>query len=116
MPHLALKAFAMLATIFVTACASAPGSIAPVQVSPARYGALNCTALLTEQVRVSEALREASDKQSATASGDAMGVLLIGLPISSMTGNDNEGRVAQFKGESDALRLAVAAKGCATVR
>ena len=106
----------MAAVLLVAGCASSPGSIAPIAVNPERYAPLDCQALLTEQLRVSEALRAASDRQAEAARGDAIGVLLIGLPVSSMSGQDNAVAVAQLKGESDALRLAVTAKACGAAR
>jgi hypothetical protein len=111
-----LRGLGIAAVLAVSGCASSPGSIAPIATNPERYAPLDCQALLTEQLRVSEALRAASDKQAEAARGDAIGVLLIGLPVASMSGQDNAVVVAQLKGESDALRLVVTTKGCAASR
>lgn len=39
-----------------------------------------------------------SNKQSQAATGDALGVLLIGIPVSSLAGADNEAEIAILKG------------------
>lgn len=39
-----------------------------------------------------------SNKQSQAATGDALGVFLIGVPVSSLAGADNETEIAILKG------------------
>ncbi len=94
-------------TLAITACASRPDSIAPTNVSATEYQGMNCTqttALLAEK---RDALREAERQQNRAATGDTIGVFLVLLPVSSIFGSDNEGVVAQYKGEVLALERAV---------
>ena len=43
-----------------------------------------------------------SNQQSKAATGDALGVFLIGVPVSSLAGNDNEAEIAILKGRCGA--------------
>ncbi len=42
-----------------------------------------------------------SNKQTKTANSDALGVFLIGLPVGSMGGGDNEAEIAILKGRCE---------------
>lgn len=93
--------------LMITACASRPDAIAPTNVSAADYAGLSCeetNALLAEK---REALRETERQQNRAATGDAIGVFLVLLPVGSLLGEDNEGLVAQYKGEVAALERAL---------
>jgi hypothetical protein len=68
------------------------------------YAGLSCDQLVTEHRRSSAAL---------AATGDAVGVFLIGVPVSSLSGGDKEGLVAQHKGEIVAIEGAMRARQCA---
>jgi len=46
-----------------------------------------------------------SNQQSKAATGDALGVFLIGVPVSSLAGNDNETEIAILKGRCERPRL-----------
>lgn len=78
-PLLALSIIASLA-----ACATPPASIRASVAS-------NCHP--TDQQR----LRELSAVQQATANNDAVGVLLIGVPMGSVTGDDHKAEIARLK-------------------
>lgn len=45
-----------------------------------------------------ERLAILSNKQSSAAAGDALGVFLVGVPVSSLAGADNETEIAILKG------------------
>ncbi len=53
-----------------------------------------------------------SKAQNDAATGDAFGVFLIGVPMSSTFGGDKEGQVAVNKGKVQAIENALKAKGC----
>ena len=104
----AIAASSLFISLVVTACASRPDSIAPTPVSSADYAGLTCqetTALLAEK---RSALGDAERQQNRAATGDAFGVFLVLLPVGSLVGGDNEGVVAQYKGEVLALQRAMA--------
>jgi hypothetical protein len=92
----------------LAACASRPDAIAPSNVSATEYQSLSCsqtTSLLAEK---RSALQTAERQQNRAATGDAFGVFLILIPVSTVFGGDNEGAVAQYKGEVLALERALA--------
>lgn len=50
-------------------------------------------------------LNALSAAQKSTASSDALGVFLLGLPLGSMSGNDKEALIAVAKGRVPAMAL-----------
>lgn len=95
------------ATFGLAACASRPDSIAPAAVSATEYQGLSCNELTRLLGEKREALREAERQQNRAATGDALGVFLVLVPVSTVFGGDNEGVVAQYKGEVLALERAM---------
>jgi hypothetical protein len=68
--------------------------------------------LKSEEVKQIQSLENLSAKQKATATGDTVGVLLIGLPTSSMSGNDSEAEISIVKGRLQAIDRRQSKKGC----
>ncbi|NOD76290.1 MULTISPECIES: hypothetical protein [unclassified Ruegeria] len=86
----------------VTACAEQPSSIAPVPIGDV-YSDVSCAKarqLYQQEVARVPALVSA---QKQAVAGDAVGVLLIGVPVSSLSGDDLEGEIAATKGKLIAL-------------
>jgi hypothetical protein len=54
-------------------------------------------------MKISQDLANLSARQKSAASGDAWGVVLLGLPLSSMSGGDQEALIAVAKGKVQAL-------------
>jgi len=94
-------------------CAKNPDAIAPISMPVNAYGGLSCDQLAVEHRRSSAALAAVSRQQEQAATGDAVGVFLIGVPVSSLSGGDKEGLVALHKGEIVAIEGAMRAQGCA---
>lgn len=95
------------AILLIGACASRPDAIAPAPVSAAEYEGLSCSQLSSMLGEKRDSLREAERQQNRAATGDAIGVFLVLLPVSTVFGSDNEGVVAQYKGEVLALERAM---------
>lgn len=74
------------AIILLSSCAKPPERIAGVP------NAGPCTQADRERLAL------ISNKQSQAATGDALGVFLIGVPVSSLSGADNETEIAILKG------------------
>lgn len=93
---------AMAALLGVSACAKSPASIAPVSMAGA-YDNVSCKKVsgMLQQERQTLAALEAQQKSAQT--GDAIGVFLILVPVSSLTGADREGAIATSKGKVLAL-------------
>lgn len=96
-PFIALTAIALLA-----ACAESPDAIAPVSMVGA-YDGVPCSKARTMLEQERQTLSALSTAQEAAVSGDAVGVFLIGVPVSSLNGKDQSGAIATSKGKILAL-------------
>lgn len=99
----------LMATI-LSACAQQPASIAPVSLGDV-YSSTSCgkaKAIYAQEAAKVPSL-VASQKKAVT--GDAIGVFLIGVPVSSLSGDDLEGEIATTKGKLLALSIRLEACG-----
>jgi hypothetical protein len=96
----------------LAACAQQPENIAAADIGPNPYSGFNCAQLSQEELRITQELDNLSAQQRRAASGDAFGVFLLGLPISSMSGNDQETAIAVARGRLQAIDQLQAARGC----
>lgn len=94
----------------LAACAQSPDSIPPAAMPSAMYAATSCTEAAVERTRVASSLASLEAQQRSAVAGDAVGVFLIGVPVSSLAGGDKEGLIAVEKGKSLALDARLA--GC----
>mgnify|MGYP003344695732 CR=1 FL=1 len=106
------RAVVLSSVLVLTACAKDPESIAPSYVSEVGYRSWTCPQLAEESQRVGEALTRASAQQSNARTNDIVGVVLIGLPVSSLSGDNIAPEVARLKGEQEALRKTMISKSC----
>lgn len=67
--------------------------------------------MMTEKNEVAIKLNAANKKQNNAQAADAIGVFLVLIPVSKLTG-DAEGEIGQLKGENLALERALARKKC----
>ena len=90
-----------------------PGySIAPAYVSAVTYTTWSCKDLANESLRLSAALGTASTQQENARTNDTVGVLLIGLPVSSLSGDNIAPQIADLKGRVEAVHEASVEKHC----
>lgn len=91
------------AVLALAACAAQPEDIAAADIGPNPYGDFSCSQLAAEETRISQELANLSANQRRAANGDAWGVFLLGLPLSSMSGNDQETAIAVARGRLQAI-------------
>lgn len=104
---------AIVATIGTApGCAPTPESIQPAHVSEVPYQSWTCQQLGEEQVRLSNALSTASTQQNTARSNDVAGVILLGLPVGSMSGQSIAPQIARYKGEQEAVQRASIRNHC----
>jgi hypothetical protein len=96
----------------LSACAQKPEAIQAAYVSPTTYSDFNCRALAAEAVRVDNALLQASAQQKKARTNDTVGVILLGLPTSSLSGGNVAPQIAQLKGQKQTLEQTQIKKGC----
>lgn len=107
--------FAIAVPVLLVGCAKAPESISPSYVSEVGYLSWTCEQLATETTRMSSAYSTAAAQQEKARTNDVVGVILIGLPVSSLSGDNIAPEIARLKGEQDAIRKAMISKQCANV-
>jgi len=103
---------ALLVAASVASCAKAPEAIGPSYVSVLNYQAWSCEQLASESVRLSDAVAISSMKQRQARANDTMGVLLIGVPISTFSGDNQAVDLGRLKGEYEAVRQAGLQRNC----
>lgn len=96
------KFAALIAVIAISGCAKSPDAIAPVSMGNA-FANLPCTQAAKTLNSEKELLAALEEQQKGAVAGDAVGVFLLGVPVSSLTGGDKEGDIATSKGKIVAL-------------
>ena len=103
-----MKYLIIAAAAIVSACAQSPASIAPASLGDA-YAGLPCRQAANMRATEAKTLAALSAKQTGAMVGDAIGVLLIAVPLSSLTGGNVAGDIAASKGKINALDARLAA-------
>ena len=106
-----LAALALVPALMLASCANRPDSIHAEYVSHDRYTGLSCPDLATRLFEKHVQLQNASQQQNNAANADAVGVFLVLVPVSKLTG-DHEAEVAHFKGEIEAIETAQVKNKC----
>jgi hypothetical protein len=94
--------FALPALALAAACAQSPDAIAPVSMGGA-FDGLSCSKARAMLAAEQQTLASLSASQKSAVTGDAIGVFLIGVPVSSLSGGDQAGAIATSKGKIVAL-------------
>jgi hypothetical protein len=100
--NLAATLFAFSAIAIVAGCAKGPAAIAPVSMGNA-YEGIDCARAAAMRNETQAELLALSKSQKQAQIGDAVGVFLIAVPVSSLVGADHEGEIATAKGKINAL-------------
>ena len=98
------------AALSLAACAKSPDAIAPVSMGNA-FAGMHCQQAANDLRAERATLAALEGKQRGAVAGDAVGVFLIGVPVSSLTGGNVEGQLAASKGKVLALEARVASCG-----
>lgn len=101
-----------LVAAVLAACAQKPEAVAPAYVSQVSYQDWTCKQLAEEEVRLNEAYTTAAAQQNQARSNDIAGVILIGLPVSSLSGGNVAPQIASIKGQQEAVRKTMTTKDC----
>lgn len=104
--------FIATSALLTASCAKDPDSIAPSYISNVAYQSYTCEQLTQEQAHLSRALTTASAQQKNARTNDMVGVALIGLPVSSLSGDNIAPEIARLKGEQEAVRKEMSLRPC----
>lgn len=105
----------LIAVAVLAGCAARPRDIQPTYVSEIPYQSASCDQLRETLLNVNTALANAASQQDNARASDALGIVLIGLPVASMSGKDAASQVALLKGHAEAIKRAGAAKNCGSL-
>jgi hypothetical protein len=111
MKKISLLLLSLLLLNFIFGCATAPENIAPAYVSHLQYMQFTLDQLGQEEARLQAALSASSDAQRSARANDTVGIIFLGLPVSSLSGSNQASNVARLKGELEAVQKAIILKG-----
>jgi hypothetical protein len=98
-----LKNAILIVPLFATiACTPRPESIAPVSMTGA-FNAVSCRDARNQLETERQTLGKLEKQQNSAATADAVGVFLVLVPISKVTGGDKAGEIGASKGKVLAL-------------
>lgn len=100
------------ALLILGGCAKRPESISASYVSENAYQHYTCAQLSEEGRRLDSAYLLAAKQQENARTNDTVGVILLGLPVSSLSGDNIAPEIARLKGERQAVHGASNTKGC----
>lgn len=95
-------AAALVCLAGLSACAKSPSAIPPVSMGNA-FANTSCAQARAHLTAEQANLGSLSAAQKSAVAGDAIGVFLIGVPVSSLSGNDRAGDIGASKGKVIAL-------------
>ena len=107
-----MRKLTLVVLLVLAGCAPTPESIQPSYVSEVPYQAWTCTQLGEELGRLDAALTTASAQQNTARSNDIAGVIFLGLPVGSMSGQSIAPAIARYKGEKEAVNKAMIRNSC----
>lgn len=107
-----LSTVALVASLALAGCAKKPEEISAADIGQGVYRNASCKQLADTLVKYSQNLENLSADQRSAASGDALGVFLLGMPLSSMSGNDKETTISVTKGHIQQITAERQAKRC----
>jgi hypothetical protein len=99
----------------LSGCAQSPESVQPAYVSDVTYQDWTCPQLGQESANLQTALAQASKQQEDARTNDTVGVIFLGLPVSSMSGGNVAPEIARLKGSINAVHTAAIKKNCETI-
>jgi hypothetical protein len=93
-------------------CATPPERIVATAVPDEIYAGHSCSQLKVDRAEAALAISTLSQQQASAVTGDTVGVLMVGLPLSSMGGNDVGAKLGEMKGRLVAIDTVIAEKKC----
>jgi len=97
-----LTLLALCGAVLLGACAKSPDAIVAASMGNA-YSGTTCAQARGDLLVEQQTLAQLSSQQEGAVVGDAIGVFLLAVPVSSLTGGNKEGLIATSKGKINAL-------------
>ncbi len=93
-------------------CAASPEAISAAYISPTTYDDWSCDKLALEARRLDAAYASAAAQQKKARTNDTVGIILLGLPVSSMSGGNVAPQIADLKGRKNTLEQTQITNNC----
>lgn len=77
-----------------------------------QYKGWTCEQLAEEQAHLNSAMATASTQQNSARSSDVAGIIFLGLPMGSMSGQSIAPQIALYKGQLEAVRRVALRNNC----
>jgi hypothetical protein len=100
------------ATAVLAGCAKLPETIKPSYISHMAFADWSCEMIKEDNYRTNQALQRASSQQTNANTTDTVAVMLIGLPVASLSGDNIAPEIARLKGVLNAQYQAYENKHC----
>ena|SRR5215469_13637413 len=84
--------------IALSGCAATPESIKPASIPTSQYAYLNCGQLAAFKVTLTNAYQKVADEEDTARNMDAATILLLGVPVGSMTHENVPYQIWDLKG------------------
>ncbi|WP_084621060.1 hypothetical protein [Paracoccus aminophilus] len=107
---------ASVTVCILSGCAQKPEAIQSAYVSPSTYQGWSCQQLQSEAIRIDNALARASNQQEKARSNDTVGVIFLGLPVSSLSGGNVAPQIADLKGRKEVIEQTQISQKCIVLR
>ncbi len=104
--------YLVLAVSILASCATRPENISAAYYSESKYEEWQCDNLELDRAQYVSALASASDQQNDARTADTLGIIFIGLPVSTLAGSNVANDISRLKGEIGAVDRALSAKKC----
>jgi len=101
------------AMLLAAGCAKRPEEIMATPVTADSYMQMQCPQLSALKAQKEATLAKLEKKQTNTAAYDRAWMVIVHVPVASMSGGDKEEDVARTKGEVQAINAAYRSRGCA---
>ena len=105
-----LSLAALAATL--SACASAPEDIRAADVDPVQFGYMTCAQLAEYSTGLNATYKLAADQEEDARTEDAIGYLVLSLPLGSERHPAIPAEIADLKGRLAAVQTLQASKSC----
>lgn len=107
-----LSFVAIAFSVLLASCTERPENIEAADIGHGAYAPMNCAQLSERQLHYTQQLTDLSAAQNRAATGDAWGVVLLGLPLSRMSGGDRATEIAVTRGHLNEIAQEQLSKRC----
>jgi len=110
-----LAVLSLSAAVVLSGCATSAERIAPAPIADGRYTGASCSDLTAQAALIDSHYAEEARRQTNIRRIDMAGLVLVFLPVASLTGHSRAAQIANLKGDRMAVNAAMARNNCPAV-